>query len=644
MPKQVGWMQQREDWTLVIAGIVMVLVAGLLITLQPRNLSTESGDALDMSPVLLSDPFLQYPTATTVRVVWFTEFPGQDHRVLYGEAGADLATAQPDELQVAIANTTLLTRTREDADSKLQHPDFQNLEQTTRRPIWRHEAIVEKLPPNQRLPYRVLSVREDGAVAESQPFTLAAAPSPDQPLKILLTSDHQLMAMTPANLQKVQETMGQVDGVFLAGDLVNIPDRASEWFDDARGNAFFPSLQGRANYRLEKAGQVTVYRGGEIIQNAPLFPAIGNHEVMGRYSSTALLKNQFNDPAPRDVALALYRAHSQIFNPQNNPGIQKQWVINNSFNTDTYEQIFSLPITTIPDPETPEQTSRYYAITFGDIRLISLYVTQIWRSPNVSPTVRGRYQEREQDLGIPGNWGHGQPIFESIERGSRQYQWLQQELASEAFQQAKYKIVMLHHPPHSLGDNIVPPFTKPIAVYDRWPDGSLKAIRYEYPKDDDWIVRDLVPLLEEAGVQLVLYGHSHLWNRFVSPNGTHYLETSNVGNTYGAYLTNERRQVPPTSDTDNFKGYQADYYSAQGDPNGLDPVMPTILPITDDQDQPQPYIASNDITAFSILDTAIGSVSSYYFDTRKPDSAVIKFDEFSVGAGVRQKSNDPLLG
>ena len=50
--------------------------------------------------------------------------------------------------------------------------------------------------------------------------------------------------MTPANLQKVVETVGRVDAVFFAGDLVNIPDRASEWFDDARGLAFFPWLTG----------------------------------------------------------------------------------------------------------------------------------------------------------------------------------------------------------------------------------------------------------------------------------------------------------------------------------------------------------------------------------------------------------------
>ena len=67
----------------------------------------------------------------------------------------------------------------------------------------------------------------------------------------------------------------------MAGDLVNIPDRASEWFDDNRGGAFFPALQGRANYKIAKNRVKTAYTGGEIIQEAPIFTALGNHEVMG---------------------------------------------------------------------------------------------------------------------------------------------------------------------------------------------------------------------------------------------------------------------------------------------------------------------------------------------------------------------------
>ncbi|MCC3432172.1 MAG: metallophosphoesterase, partial [Microcoleus sp. PH2017_04_SCI_O_A] len=71
-------------------------------------------------------------------------------------------------------------------------------------------------------------------------------------------------------------------------------------------------------------------------------------------------------------------------------------------------------------------------------------------------------------------------------------------------------------------------------------------------------------------------------------------------------------------------------YSAIGDPNGLEPVMPTVAPLLGKDGLALPYIDSNDITAFSVFDTGNGTVSSYYFDTRKPDSEVVKFDEFKL--------------
>ncbi|MGB3202752.1 MAG: metallophosphoesterase [Nodosilinea sp.] len=624
---------RREDLTLLTAGLLLVLTAILLVALEPRPStvapSPEVPTEVTAVPTqLLTDPFLQYPTPGTVRVVWFTEFEGQDHQVRWG------APDQPSNANLpnlAPALTTQLSRTREDQESRLDHPNFADLQQTVRRSIWRHEAVVTGLPTGQRVPYQVASTGPDGTVVESRVFTLAGAPIDGQPLKILLTSDHQNMPMTATNLQKVTETLGRVDAVFFAGDLVNIPDRASEWFDDSRGCGFFPCLQGNTSYALERGGRTVRYRGGEIIQHAPLFPTLGNHEVMGRFTATAPLKEQFNQPMPRSVAVDLYEANADLYNPSGDPDLRRQWIIDNSFNSDTYEALFSLPVSQVPNPDRAEVTSRYYAITLGDIRLVSLYVTQIWRPYRLDTTVQGRYQEREADLGTPQNWGYGQHIFEPIERGSLQYQWLEQELASDAFRQARYKVVMMHHPPHTLGDNIVPAFTNPVPHYDRDAQGRLTAVRYKYPRADDSIARDLIPLLEQAGVDLVFYGHSHLWNRFVSPQGTHYLETSNVGNSYGAFWQDAARPVPPETIEGSTITYSPADYIAQGDPNGLEPVVPTLAPLLDDRGQPLPYVASNDITVFSIFETETGTVSSYYFDTRRPGSAVVKFDQFRVG-------------
>ncbi|HEY9835378.1 MAG TPA: metallophosphoesterase, partial [Vampirovibrionales bacterium] len=357
-----------------------------------------------------------------------------------------------------------------------------------------------------RVPYQVTSVREDQVEIKGDRFTLAANPEPGSDLKILLTSDFQLKPMTAANLQKVVETVGRVDAVFHAGDLINVADRASEWFDDNRGNALFPVLQGRAEYNYKSDSGEHVYTGGQIIQHAPLFPTIGNHEVMGRFSTETDLSEQFEDPFPREIAHRFYEEKREEINPEDSPVLRDRWLMDNSFNTITVNEIFNLP-----NPE----GKNYYAVTFGDVRLVVLYITNIWRNPNLGPKTKGRYRERADHLTQPEKWGYGQHIFEPIAQGSPQYEWLKQELASSDFTSAKYKIVMFHHPPHSLGGNIVPPYTNPVQRLESDGMGRI-TVRYEYPQDQDYIIRDVVPLLESAGVQLVFYGHSHLWNRFIS--------------------------------------------------------------------------------------------------------------------------------
>ncbi len=67
-----------------------------------------------------------------------------------------------------------------------------------------------------------------------------------------------------------------------------------------------------------------------------------------------------------------------------------------------------------------------------------------------------------------------------------------------------------------------------------------------------------------------------------------------------------------------------------GVPNALLAVMPTIAPILGEDGKPISYIASNEITVFSIFDTGNGTISSYPFDTPKPDLVVIKFDELKL--------------
>ena len=474
-------------FTIILFAVMVVVIS------SPLSMSATNSQ-------FLTDPFLQLPTPSSVRVVWFTSQAGTHHTVTYGH-NLD---------RTVEADTKALSRTREDTTS---HLEGNSLSAPTPRPIWRHEALVRDLIPGKRIPYYVTSIFSDGETVNSRVFSLSATPLPESPLKILLTSDHQLKPLTSANIQKVTETVGQVDAVFFAGDLVNTPDRASEWFDDSRGNAFFASLQGKANYELTKNGVTTTYQGGEIIQHAPLFLTIGNHEVMGRYSDTLPLDDQFSDAIPRAVA--------QKFLPEN---ANETEIKNHSFNIDTVQEIFNFP-----------NDNSYYAVTFGDIRLVVLYATNVWRYPSTDNDKKGKYSEPKQNLDNPQNWGYGQHIFEPIYKGSEQYSWLEKELNYPEFQNAKYKVVMLHHPPHSLGENIVPAYTNPVQIIERDTQGNITEIRYESPQDENYLIRDIIPLLESKKVQLVFYGHSHLWNHFLSPAGTHFLENSNVGNSYGAY-------------------------------------------------------------------------------------------------------------
>jgi hypothetical protein len=558
---------------------------------------------------LLCEPYLLDPQRSGGYVVWHTEEPGTCQAVLVGEevpALRDqqaLAAATGERTVGAgwrriFAETARLTRTREDAGSNVPGRTYVTVAD---RPVYRHLARISGLPPG-RTPYRVVSVDHRGRTTVTASYSLAPAVPRRESVKLLLTSDHQLKNMTPANLEKVAETVGvRLDGVLLAGDLVNVPDRASEWFDSTTGLAFFAGLTGRADIAI--AGRT--YRGAPILQHTPVFPAIGNHEVMGRWSDTADLDSQFECAQPTEVARELWRRTRSA------GGDEAAWLAEHSWNVTTYEELF-------PYPRSAEGGPRWWSRTIGDVHLITLFATSVWRP--AEPTGRGKFQESIADLAHPERWGYGQFIFEPINAGSAQYRWLTRELASAEARRARYRVVMYHHPGHGLGANSAPPLADPVQTITRdAATGRVTAVTYDYPLAADHILRDLEPLFSRSGVHLVHNGHSHVWNRFRNPYGVNWLETSNVGNSYGAYdrSSGASRNLPAK-------------YVRQGDAGGLEPVTPTVAPLTDSGGTPLPYVASNDITVFSILDSAAGLVRSYRFDTRQPDSPVVLFDEMPL--------------
>lgn len=109
---------------------------------------------------------------------------------------------------------------------------------------------------------------------------------------------------------------------------------------------------------------------------------------------------------------------------------------------------------------------------------------------------RGRYELGT--LGMPGPYyarrlGEAQLFFlDSNAVSERQTAWLEQRLAASS---ATWKIAVLHHPPYTCGGH-----SGNLDVVERW-----------------------VALFERYGVQLVLSGHDHNYQRFAARNGVTYV-------------------------------------------------------------------------------------------------------------------------
>jgi len=267
-------------------------------------------------------------------------------------------------------------------------------------------------------------------------------------------------------------------------------------------------------------------------------------------------------------------------------------------------------------------------------------------------------------------------------------------LQSEACRTARLRIVMSHQTMAGLGDNAVPvqaEIRSTIELIDgstigpfpasewplRWPTlrplvnaGQVRYVKHDYPKVEDQWLTDIEPLLLTARVHLVHTGHSHLWNRTsvagAGGHRMHYLEASNFGNSFGAMffptaqggvsasqgprnggnVPGSANWVAQTGAPVAALGNQprtglawstADYPVA-GEVHGRPMAQPTIVNPMRSLDsrtvawseQDLPFVASNNLCTFSVLDTAAAKVTSWCFDTRDPGSAVTRFDELSL--------------
>lgn len=636
------------------------------------------------TPTMLTEPFLQMPGDDSVHVVWMTNFEGLRNMLVCGEGRGRRRVR---------ATTEKMERMFEDASSTATTLELLDIEEVVRRPVYRHEAVCSGLQPGKRVPYWVTSIAEDRSVHRAGPYTLQPTPSEGTPLKILLTSDQQNRQMSPAGYQKAAEIGGPFDLVLVSGDYVDNPRKASEWFDrfdpgwlSTPGNEgqpafprarppFFPALQGTFQDYFPEFP----YTGGEILQHAAIFGAIGNHEVPGRFrpnevvtvnggERVADLGFMDSDPQPRWYAALRYERVKDVVNPTGDPAIRDQWIADNSQDFDVHRELWT-------HPEGPQGES-YYSFKYGDVYVVVMNVSRIWRTWNVRDVDRGKFIEFASESNNPEEWGFGDFHYERFDETSEQYQWLQDVFATPEYQNSKYKVVLAHHTIFGLGDNAVPVHAEPVMYLDYedtggdvvtkeivYPDdyearqqvfedevepllGSIREVRYEYPLTEDIWLNSIEPLLLDNGVQLVHVGHSHLWNR-AKVGDLNYLETSNYGNTFGAYWTRPDGDLylgrGRTSWASSFWGELATpesrwnpaNYAPADDPHGRAPIFPTMAnPMREfgETAEDVPFVSSNNITVFTYIDTSMegGMVRSFAFDTRDPDGEVIEFDRFPL--------------
>lgn len=155
-------------------------------------------------------------------------------------------------------------------------------------------------------------------------------------------------------------------------------------------------------------------------------------------------------------------------------------------------------LVTLGDNDYTRSPSRFrsnWRRSFGWARRAGLRIAGVLGNHDYE-TQRGRYMYRT--LGMSGAYytrrlGEAQLfLLDSNAVNDRQTAWLELQLADSI---ATWKIAVFHHPPYTCGGHA----------------GNSN------------VVKRWVPLFEEYGVQLVLSGHDHNYQRFASRNGVTYL-------------------------------------------------------------------------------------------------------------------------
>jgi hypothetical protein len=233
--------------------------------------------------------------------------------------------------------------------------------------------------------------------------------------------------------------------------------------DQTRGYAENLKVMGARNPDLIVIGGDLAESGGEQrdwdefwVHNAgpdaptrhiPILPALGNHEYYGGPSG-----------------------HGAYTQPRSEESIAK------------YKTYFDLPANNAPNPE---HEKRYYRLDYGPVTLIILDCVN--GLPNGSTADPNFYLLGEGEGGMA-------PDFNP---GSRQYEWLEAQLA-DAQKRSAFTFVVFHHVPYSVGPH-------------GWPAGTGAG----FDNQSGVPTRVLLPLFHKYGVDAVLCGHDEMVERSV---------------------------------------------------------------------------------------------------------------------------------
>ena len=376
-------------------------------------------------------PYLQNPAPDAITVIWFSE-EGNPGVLSYGGMDTDENIVLNSEPVLAESLSYSLWEDTTFFGGLAPAPPF------------KHRIRLEGLDAASQYHY---SVSQDGIQISS---SFQTAPDGDASFRFIVYADSETEPESTGKYTQWVDSSGAYRSY-----LVDETTGYSNNLELIRSRE--PDLVFVAGDLVESGGEQRdwdefwVHNGGDVNEpgiagQIPLITAMGNHDY---YEGPKL--DQYNQPGSERAA-------------------------------GRYLSYFEGPSNGSPNPK---QEGRYYSLKYGPAVFIVLDVCN--NGPN------GLLEDTNYMLlGESDSAGGNAPDFYP---GSRQYEWLEQEL-DKAQEAALFTFVLFHHAPYSSGPHALPPGNEAGQDNQR---GTP--------------VRELTPLFLSKGVDAVFSGHDEMWER-----------------------------------------------------------------------------------------------------------------------------------